>query len=113
GAQLEPTASTALDNADPATIESGRTDPVVAPGEQALDAAVSEAPAKPISTEKPLPANLHPTGALSEMIRLAESGVDEGVMLAYVTNSTATFSLGPEEIIYLNDIGVPAPVVAA
>src|SRR2546425_7139211 len=47
------------------------------------------------------------------MILLANSGVDESVMLAYVTNSAGTFSLGPEEIIYLNDIGVPAPVVTA
>jgi hypothetical protein len=39
--------------------------------------------------------------------------VDEGVMLAFVTNSISTFNLGAEEIIYLNDIGVPSAVVTA
>ncbi len=34
-------------------------------------------------------------------------------MLAFVTNSTSTFNLGAEEIIYLNDIGVPSAVVTA
>lgn len=34
-------------------------------------------------------------------------------MLAYVTNSTASFNLGADEIIYLNDVGVPSSVVAA
>ena len=75
--------------------------------------AVSDAPAKLVSTDKPLPANIKPTEALAGIIRLAQSGVDESVMLAYVTNTLGTFSLGPEEIIYLNDIGVPASVVRA
>src|SRR6266436_1908858 len=83
------------------------------PAETAAEPEISDAPAKPISTEKPLPPNIRPTESLAGMIRLADSGVDENVMLAYVTNSAGTFSLGPEEIIYLNDIGVPAPVVTA
>lgn len=33
--------------------------------------------------------------------------------MAYVTNSTGTFNLGAEEIIYLKDVGVPDPVVTA
>src|SRR5690242_4377956 len=83
------------------------------PLENPTEPDLSDAPAKPISTEKPIPPNIRPTESLAGMIRLANSGVDENVMLAYVTNSTGTFSLGPEEIIYLNDIGVPAPVVTA
>src|SRR5439155_10241002 len=76
--------------------------------EPTVETGISDAPAKPISTEKPPPPEIHPTPALSETIRLADSGVDESVLLAYVTNAAGTFSLGPEEIIYLNDIGVPA-----
>ncbi len=34
-------------------------------------------------------------------------------MLAFVTNSMAPFNLGVEEIIYVNDVGVPASVVTA
>jgi hypothetical protein len=81
--------------------------------EAADEAALAEAATKPISTEKPLPASIKPTGPLSEVIRLANSGVDESVMMAYITNSTRPFNLGVEEIIYLNDIGVPGSVVTA
>jgi hypothetical protein len=35
------------------------------------------------------------------------------VMLAFVTNSTQTFNLSAEDIIYLNDLGVPGAVVTA
>src|SRR5438445_7298891 len=83
------------------------------PAENPAEPEISDAPVKPISTEKPIPSNIRPTESLAGMIRLANSGVDENVMLAYVTNSASTFSLGLEEIIYLNDIGVPALVVTA
>ena len=74
---------------------------------------VVDAPGKPMSTAKPLPPSVRPTAPVAEVIKLADSGVDEGVMLAFVTNSTSTFNLGAEEIIYLNDIGVPSAVVTA
>src|SRR5260221_1356911 len=83
------------------------------PAETAAEPEIADAPTKPISTEKPLPPNIRSTESLGGMIRLANSRVDESVMLAYVTNSAGTFSLVPEEIIYLNDIGVPARVVTA
>ena len=50
---------------------------------------------------------------MAEVLKLADAGVDESVMLAFITNSASTFNLGAEEIIYLNDIGVPSAVVAA
>ncbi len=76
-------------------------------------AADTDAPAKPVSTDKPLPANIRPSGPVAEVIKLANSGLNESVMLAYVTNSVHTFNLSAEEIIYLNDIGVPGSVVTA
>jgi hypothetical protein len=81
--------------------------------EQADAAELSQAEVKPISTSKTLPPTIKPTGALAEVIRLVESGVDEGVIMAFVTNSTSLFQLGVEEIIYLNDIGVPGPIITA
>jgi hypothetical protein len=66
-----------------------------------------------MSTSKPLPPSVRPTAPVAELSKLADSGVEEGVMLAFVTNSTSTFNLGAEEIIYLNDIGVPSAVVTA
>jgi len=76
-------------------------------------AADTDAPAKLVSEEKPLPANIKPNGPVSEMIKLANSGLDESVMQAFATNSTHTFNLSAEEIIYLNDLGVPGSVVTA
>ena len=89
------------------------TNQVTALGEQTAEADLSQAEFKPISTEKPLPPNIKPAGPVSEVIKLADSGVDESVMMTFVTNSTSLFNLGVEEIIYLNDIGVPGLVVAA
>ena len=74
---------------------------------------VVNAPVQPISTAKPLPPSIRPTPAAAEVIKLADSGVDESVVLGFVRNSASTFNLGAEEIIYLNDIGVPSAVVTA
>ncbi len=65
------------------------------------------------STNNPVPPNLNITPDLSEIIKLAQAGLSEEVLLAYITNSVRVFNLGADEIIYLNDLGVPSPVVAA
>ncbi len=58
-----------------------------------------------------------PSNALSasaaEIVKLAQAGVDEGVMLAYVTNSPNAFQLTSDDIVYLNDVGVSGTVVTA
>jgi hypothetical protein len=72
-----------------------------------------EAPVTPMAQEKTLPPSIHPARPLAEIIKLANSGVEESVMMAFVTNSTSTFNLNAEEIIYLKDIGVPDVVVTA
>jgi hypothetical protein len=84
-----------------------------ASAESSPDGDVVDAPAQPISTEKPLPPAVKPTAPVAEVLRLADSGVEESVLLAFVTNSASTFNLGAEEIIYLNDLGIPSAVVAA
>jgi hypothetical protein len=60
-----------------------------------------------------LPEKLRISQPLSEVIRLAQSGVDEGVILTYITNSAAMFTLGAEEIVYLNDLGVNSIIITA
>src|ERR1039458_3159607 len=83
-------------------------------GEPQIDGiGLAGAAVKPISTEKPLPPNINLAGPVAEVIRLAESGVQESVIMAFVTNSTSPFNLGVEEIIYLNDIGIPGSIVNA
>ena len=73
----------------------------------------ASAPVKPLPSQKALPPKVRGTGPLGDVIRLAESGTDEGVLQAYVVNSPHTFNLSADEIIYLNDIGVPSSVVTA
>jgi hypothetical protein len=80
---------------------------------QADEQSISNAPAKKVSAEIEVPANLKPSPATAEIIKLANAGVEENVMLSFVTNSLGTFNLRAEEIIYLNDIGVPSGVVTA
>src|SRR6266446_1905723 len=102
--------------AEPQTDEAGADpDPeeAAAMGDPDSGSAVADAPATVISTEKALPPNVRTTGPLAEILKLAESGVDESVMLSFVTNAPSTFNLNSAEIIYLNDIGVSSSVVTA
>lgn len=73
---------------------------------------ISNAP--PVVVAEPvLPANLRISKPLNEIIQLVQSGVEETVILTYITNSPAIFTLGAEEIVYLNDLGVTGPVITA
>src|SRR5207247_5322719 len=61
--------------------------------------------------EKSLPPSIKASSPLAEIIKLAQAGVDDVVMLTFITNSTSTFGLSSDEIIYLNDIGVANNIV--
>jgi hypothetical protein len=88
-----------------------------ASAELPLATADSNAPAiapEPIPVGEPVvPANLRLTPSLAEIVRLSHSGVDEAVILTFITNSPTLFLLGAEEIVYLNDLGVTSPVITA
>lgn len=99
-AQAEP-ASPATNATTPAVVETTPTDLPAKP-----------APA-PDADKLKLPENIKPSAALNDVIKMAQAGVDESVMLTYVTNSQHLFKLGADEIIYLKDIGVPDNVVTA
>jgi hypothetical protein len=73
----------------------------------------SESPAeKPTPAgELTLPTFIRPGSPTAEVVKLAQSGVDAGVLLTYITNSASTFSLGADEIVYLNDLGMPSEVI--
>lgn len=66
-----------------------------------------------VNTESAPPSSVKLSPAASEIVKLAQAGVDSSVMLAYVTNSVHTFGLAADEIVYLNDLGIPAPVMTA
>jgi hypothetical protein len=65
------------------------------------------------STQNTLPPNILPASPLAEVIKLSQAGVGESVILAYVTNSSSTFNLDSDKIIYLADAGVANEIVSA
>lgn len=74
-----------------------------------LPAVVSESPAV-VSKRQPPRMRLSPW--TSEVVKLAESGIEEQVILSFIENS-GTFNLGADQIIYLNDLGLSSDIVAA
>jgi hypothetical protein len=75
-------------------------------------ALVSTAPDNP-TIPGTLPANIDANSPLAQVIRLVQSGVEQSVILGYINNSSSLFNLDSDQIIYLNDIGVPSEVVTA
>ncbi|MFO1512280.1 MAG: DUF6600 domain-containing protein [Verrucomicrobiota bacterium] len=71
------------------------------------EAATPELP--PTESKPPPKVRLSP--ALSEVVKLVQSGVEQTVLLSYITNTTGYFTLGAEEIVYLNDLGVEGNVL--
>ncbi|HUB86457.1 MAG TPA: DUF6600 domain-containing protein [Verrucomicrobiae bacterium] len=67
----------------------------------------------PTPGDATLPANISPDSPLAQVIRLAQAGVDESVILTYITNSTSPFNLTSDDIIYLKDLGLPDDAVTA
>ena len=67
----------------------------------------------PPSGDATLPADIAPDSPLAQVVRLAQSGVDESVILAYINNSSTPFNLTPDQIIYLKDLGLPNDAVTA
>lgn len=57
--------------------------------------------------------DISPDSPLAQVVKLAQSGVDEGIIMAYVTNSDSLFNLTSDDIIYLKDLGLPNDIVTA
>ena len=57
------------------------------------------------------PANISPAAA--EMIKMAESGVSEDVLIAYAQKSPTRYDLSADTILYLKDLGLTSPVITA
>jgi hypothetical protein len=50
---------------------------------------------------------------LNEVVKLAQSGVSEEVILAYVDKYSGSFNVGSDQILYLNDLGVSGTVITS
>ncbi len=80
----------------------------------AQDTSPGQAPAAPASSAvTALPPDVDPNSPLAQIIQLAQSGVDESVLVSYAGNSATPFNLTADQIVYLKDIGVPDTVVQA
>lgn len=94
-------------------ISSGAT-ATTAPG-QGMTAAARSSPPAPALPDKEGNQLQSPTTRLSswshEIQRLTQAGVDEQVILSYITNSAGIFSLSPDHIICLRNAGVSSQVI--
>jgi hypothetical protein len=60
-----------------------------------------------------LPAGFQPSESLREIVKMAQAGVSEEVLLTYIRNAGKAFHPSPEDIIFLNDLGVGEAVLKA
>src|SRR5271170_2145515 len=65
------------------------------------------------ATSGELPTDISPNSPLAQVVRLAQSGVDESVILSYINNSGTAFNLTSDQIVYLKDLGMPNDAVTA
>ena len=85
--------------------------PAAIPTNVVAEAEGAAAPLPP--TEQKPPPDLQLSPVLSEAVKLVQSGVGQSVLFNFITNTTGYFSLGADEIVYLNDLGVEGEVITA
>lgn len=74
--------------------------------------AVVAAPAGAESkSETPAPKKL--SDSLDELVKLAERGLGDELLMAWVNKSPEPFKISPDEIVYLSDLGISEPVIKA
>ena len=59
------------------------------------------------------PAEINPSPALAEVIKLVNAGVGDEVLLGFIGKSTQPFSITSDQIVYLNDLGVSTGVITS
>jgi hypothetical protein len=59
------------------------------------------------------PTSVTMTPGLSEVVKLAQAGVGEEVILTYVEKYPGAFNVGADQILYLNDLGVSSTVITS
>ena len=79
----------------------------------AADAAPAPATTEALSKPAALPSNIYPTSPLAQVVRMAQAGVDPSVIMTFITNSSSTFNLDSDKIIYASDAGVTSAMVTA
>ena len=70
-----------------------------------------EKPMPPPAAENTLPPSIAPNSLLAQIIKLVQAGVDASVIKNFVSNATTAFGLDADQIIALNDAGVPVEII--
>jgi hypothetical protein len=77
--------------------------------------APADSSAPPATVVKPatgnLPPEFKPSPALQPIVTLAQSGVSETILMAYINNQGLRVALTPEEIVFLRDLGLSDEVI--
>ena len=68
-------------------------------------------PSSALATAASVPAYTSPWAG--EVTKMAQAGISEQILRAYVQNTPGTFNLKPEQIIFLRDLGVSDDVIGA
>lgn len=99
-------------NQTPAAVATDTNSPPPASAAQsdAADQQLANASGTVISSPAGAAAN---NPQLGEVVKLAQAGVGESILTAYVTNSPSPFRLSSDDVVYLNDLGVPQTVINA
>lgn len=84
---------------------------VVSSGEEPL--VRGEVADKVQAETRPAPEGLYMSPSFKEILKMVNGGVEEEVLLSFITNSAGMFNLGSEQIIYLNDLGVSSAIITA
>lgn len=79
----------------------------------AQDQAAPDATTDATAPAAVMPSDIDPASPLAQVIKLAQSGVEDSVILAYINGSGSPFSLTPDQIIYLKDLGLPSDAITA
>ena len=91
---------------------------VLASGILPQNANAQTQPPAPLAAEIPTtpvvpPPDIPSASPLAQIIRLTQAGVDQGIIMTCITNSSGTFNLDSDRIIYLTDLGVPNSMITA
>ena len=59
------------------------------------------------------PADVQASPALAEVIKLVQAGVSDDVTLAYINSAPQPFGVNPDQMVYLNDLGVSGTIITS
>lgn len=101
------------DNADGKPITAPLAAPPADPAPPATDPAVSQPPDSVAVIKKFDPEAVKLSTGIQEVVTLAQAGVSEMVIKAFIEKSNIPYNPTAEEIIFLTDIGLPNTVITA